>query len=80
MLGDEPVKSWYNGMRYYDFEQGGFSLQTGGFTQVVWKSSTRLGVGIAFTKDRRSAFVIALYDPTGNVYNAFERNVLPDQC
>lgn len=79
-LGDEPVQSWYNAMRYYDFRRGTFSLQTGSFTQLVWASSKYLGVGIALTPDRRSAFVIALYDPTGNVHNAFERNVSPDKC
>uniref|UniRef100_A0A3P9CQT9 SCP domain-containing protein n=1 Tax=Maylandia zebra TaxID=106582 RepID=A0A3P9CQT9_9CICH len=47
------------------------------FTQVVWKSSTQLGVGIA--TDGNTVFVVGQYRPAGNITNAgyYQKNVLP---
>ena len=49
----------------------------GHFTQVVWKASTKLGVGMA--TDGKRAFVVGQYRPAGNmaVKDYFEKNVLP---
>uniref|UniRef100_A0A8C2BB52 Im:7150988 n=1 Tax=Cyprinus carpio TaxID=7962 RepID=A0A8C2BB52_CYPCA len=49
----------------------------GHFTQVVWKSSTELGVGLA--TDGNTVFVVGQYKPSGNITNAgyYEKNVLP---
>lgn len=48
----------------------------GHFTQVVWKDSTELGVGMA--TDGNKAFVVGQYRPAGNMNMAgyFEKNVL----
>ncbi|KAM7392110.1 hypothetical protein PAMP_022745 [Pampus punctatissimus] len=50
---------------------------TGHFTQVVWKESTKLGVGMA--TDGRKVFVVGQYRPAGNMNmpGYFEKNVLP---
>ncbi|TNN35054.1 Golgi-associated plant pathogenesis-related protein 1 [Liparis tanakae] len=50
---------------------------TGHFTQVVWKESTQLGVGVA--TNGNAVFVVGQYRPAGNMTNAgyFEKNVLP---
>jgi hypothetical protein len=80
ILGEEPTNSWYNGNRYYNFRRGGFSTETGSFTQVVWKNSKTLGAGIAFTENGRSAYIVALYTPPGNFGNDYQNNVFPDQC
>lgn len=45
--GKEGVDSWYNEIKDYRFGNGGFSMNTGHFTQVVWRGSTELGVGMA---------------------------------
>uniref|UniRef100_A0A672LEN8 SCP domain-containing protein n=1 Tax=Sinocyclocheilus grahami TaxID=75366 RepID=A0A672LEN8_SINGR len=44
---------------------------------VVWKSSTELGVGLA--TDGNTVFVVGKYKPAGNMNSAgyFEKNVLP---
>jgi glioma pathogenesis-related protein 2 len=80
MIGSEPTATWYNGIKYYNFNQGGFSMETGAFTQVVWKNSQQLGAGIAYTNDGRSAYVVAQYLPPGNYGNEYEENVFPAQC
>jgi hypothetical protein len=47
--GASAVESWYNEIEHYRFgpsTPSNFS-QVGHFTQVVWKGSLRLGVGVA---------------------------------
>ncbi|KAG7240061.1 hypothetical protein INR49_028064 [Caranx melampygus] len=76
LTGKEAVDSWYNEIKDYNWGQPGFSGRTGHFTQVVWKDSTQLGVGMA--TDGKKAFVVGQYRPAGNMNMAgyFERNVL----
>ncbi len=37
----------YNEIEDYDFDNPRFSFKTGHFTQMVWKSSRKLGIGTA---------------------------------
>jgi len=80
IIGQEPTNYWYNGNIYYNFDQGGFSMETGPFTQLVWKASKLLGVGIAFTNDGHAAYIVAQYTPAGNFDKLYQRNVFPAQC
>ncbi|CAF4602544.1 unnamed protein product, partial [Rotaria sp. Silwood1] len=75
--GSSPTNSWYNEINSYNFGSPGFSSSTGHFTQVIWKGSKQLGIGIAFTSDNRTAYVVANYYPPGNVIGSFSSNVLP---
>uniref|UniRef100_A0A8C3DCT2 GLI pathosis related 2 n=1 Tax=Corvus moneduloides TaxID=1196302 RepID=A0A8C3DCT2_CORMO len=52
--------------------------QSGHFTAMVWKNTKKMGVGKASASDG-STFVVARYDPAGNVVNPgyYEENVLP---
>ena len=54
-----------------------WSVGTGHFTQVVWKSSQELGVGKAKSDDGRQVFVVCLYFPAGNYVGRHSENVLP---
>ncbi|CAF1551756.1 unnamed protein product [Rotaria sp. Silwood1] len=74
--GYTGVISWYNEIRSYNFNNGGFSMATGHFTQLVWRSSTKLGVGIAYGNGGRSAYLVAQYTPPGNYIGQFQTNVL----
>lgn len=74
--GYEVTKSWYDEVHTYDFGKSQFSVDTGHFTALVWAASRRLGVGVG-----RSAsgnyYVVAYYDPPGNVSGKFAANVKP---
>lgn len=78
LAGNEPVDSWYSEIKDYDFNNPGFSGNTGHFTQVVWKDSKEVGFGLA-TDGKRVYFLVAQYSPAGNITNPgfYERNVLP---
>ncbi|XP_065724862.2 Golgi-associated plant pathogenesis-related protein 1-like [Drosophila suzukii] len=71
--GKDAVKAWYNEISLYNWNYPSFSKQTGHFTQLVWKSSTELGVG--FAKSGNGIFVVCNYNPPGNYKNQFKKNV-----
>ena len=81
-LANAAVKSWYDEVKLYNYSSPGFSLATGHFTQVVWKSSTKLGCGTAKgTKTLNGTtfnafYVVCHYLPAGNVQGQFPANVL----
>ncbi|XP_065208387.1 Golgi-associated plant pathogenesis-related protein 1-like [Planococcus citri] len=68
----DPVKSWYDEIQMY---RGGFSKDTGHYTQVVWKNSRRVGCGIC--GNSRGTFVTCRYFPPGNYEGQFAENVPP---
>lgn len=51
-------------------------MATGHFTQVVWKESQKLGVGVARSSSGR-VYVVAQYTPPGNYLGQFQANVRP---
>uniref|UniRef100_A0A8C6TDY5 SCP domain-containing protein n=1 Tax=Neogobius melanostomus TaxID=47308 RepID=A0A8C6TDY5_9GOBI len=75
--GKEAVENWYSEIKNYNFKSPGFRSGTGHFTQVVWKESTELGVGMA--TDGNTVIVVGQYRPAGNMNmpGYFEKNVLP---
>ncbi|WP_228001170.1 CAP family protein [Nocardia australiensis] len=73
VTGTVPTKAWYDEIKDYDYDNPGFSKETGHFTQVVWKSSTKLGAAI--TCKGSESYVVASYDPAGNVIGQFPQNV-----
>ncbi|CAF0763149.1 unnamed protein product [Rotaria sordida] len=78
-LGTDATQSWYDEIKSYDFSNPGFSMETGHFTQVIWKNTNSLGVGVAFDNSGRRAIVVAQYGPAGNVMEQFPENVPPPQ-
>uniref|UniRef100_A0A673BRL9 Im:7150988 n=1 Tax=Sphaeramia orbicularis TaxID=375764 RepID=A0A673BRL9_9TELE len=73
----KAVDSWYSEIKDYSWSNPGFSGNTGHFTQVVWKETTEVGVGVA--TDGNKLFVVGQYRPAGNMVmpGYFEKNVLP---
>lgn len=72
-----PTDRWYSEIKDYDFSNPGFKQKgvVGHFTQVVWKSTTKLGCGTA--SDGPNVYVTCRYDPGGNMMGAFADNVQP---
>lgn len=70
----EATKLWYNENSKYSYGSGTFSSATGHFTQIVWKNSKYLGIGVA--RSSRGVYVCASYDPPGNVIGQFQQNVV----
>merc|ERR1712008_189073 len=77
--GAAAVKSWYDELTKpgYDFSKPGFSHGTGHFTQVVWKSTTRLVCAVHVCNPLRTKsgipmgrnpgnFFVCEYSPPGN--------------
>lgn len=79
-IGKDATDPWYNEVDYYNFDQPGFSLKTGHFTQLVWYTSERLGVGISYNRARSRVVVVAQYSPAGNYEGEYQDNVLPPDC
>lgn len=81
-LGNQAVTSWYNEVSAYNYASPGFSMQTGHFTQIVWRNSTQLGCGAARgtkTLNGRAYnafYVVCHYAPAGNVTGQFPQNVI----
>ena len=69
------VDRWYSEIQNYNFNKPGFHTGTGHFTQLVWKSSKELGIGIAQAADGMW-YVVANYSPPGNISGQFPLNVL----
>lgn len=76
------IKSWYDEIALHNFKRPKYSAATGHFTQMVWKDTKKLGVGVALSPDGREVYMVTNYYPAGNITNAgyFERNVLPAKC
>ncbi|XP_068677293.1 Golgi-associated plant pathogenesis-related protein 1-like isoform X2 [Montipora capricornis] len=79
----DALEAWYSEVSIYPFEHPPNSLsdvtggQIGHFTQVVWKSTKKLGVGIASIKRGfwTKTYVVARYTPPGNYYGQFKEQV-----
>lgn len=74
--GWEPVENWYSeGVNHVSGKEPS-TLKTGHFTQIVWRDSRELGVGMAKNRSGQ-IFVVANYDPPGNFIGSFTENVPP---
>ncbi|KRF97932.1 uncharacterized protein Dwil_GK21801 [Drosophila willistoni] len=75
---EKPVKcvqQWYDEIKDYDFNKPGFSNKTKCFTALIWKASTTLSVGTAYNATNKYNYVVASYEPLGNIDGQFEENV-----
>ncbi|NEP09378.1 MAG: secretion protein [Symploca sp. SIO2C1] len=81
-LAARAVGAWYEEVVDYDYNNPGFSVDTGHFTQVVWKSTTQLGCGVAqgpkviAGRNATINYVVCHYTPHGNFYGEYPSNVL----
>jgi len=77
----EAIHTWYAEKKLYNKSHPGFSIKTGHFSQLVWKSTTNLGCAYVTCNSKNKTpgnYLVCEYNPAGNVINAgyFEKNVL----
>jgi len=75
---EATVKMWYDEIAKYRFPNGGFSMDTGHFTQVVWRGTSQVGCGHSQCKG--NDIWVCNYDPAGNWDGQYRENVLPLGC
>jgi uncharacterized protein YkwD len=74
------IHAWYDERKGYSYANPGFSYQTGHFTQLVWKSSHKLGCGYVACNGKNGTpgnYLVCEYSPAGNIINSvyFKKNV-----
>ncbi|XP_038051085.1 uncharacterized protein LOC119724210 [Patiria miniata] len=81
--GETSISAFYDEIKDYDYDNPGQRKKNGGqighFTQVVWKDSKELGVGMATAKKGNMGYVYICcnYSPPGNWVGRYEQHVLP---
>ncbi|EDS26995.1 catrin [Culex quinquefasciatus] len=80
LSGQEVATYWYSTNRRYDYFKEPHLLHTnvntGHFSQMVWRASRYFGVSKSISKTGK-LFVVSYYYPAGNVMGEFRQNVLP---
>ncbi len=75
---DGVAAMWYEEIKDFNFGRGGFGMNTGHFTQLVWRDTQRLGCGTSTCKGME--IWVCNYDPAGNVEGMYRDNVRPVGC
>jgi glioma pathogenesis-related protein 2 len=70
------IQLWYDEVKLYNWRAPGFEFNTGHFTALVWKATTKMGVGVKEVSPKKF-LVVANFTPPGNVLGQFPANVLP---
>ncbi len=79
---EDALTAWYNEQQYYSYSNPHFSMSTGHFTQLVWKSTTKVGCALVPCNGSRGTpgqYIVCEYSPAGNMIapGYFSQNVLP---
>lgn len=69
------VRAWYNQIIYFDFQKPRISELNSYFVQLVWRSTTDVGVG-KYQSASGKTYVVAFYNPVGNSDDGLTFNVL----
>jgi hypothetical protein len=49
---------------------------TSAFTQMVWRNTRYIGVGVTYSSSSRTCYVVVKYWPTGNINGQYPTNVM----
>ena len=72
----DAVNAWYNEVNNYDYNNPGFSMNTGHFTQLVWVNTKYIGCSQTVCPQLRATFYGCKFDPPGNYNGQYQTNVL----
>ena len=73
----KSIDLWYDEIKLYNFNYPGYSPSTGHFTCLVWKSSTKFGMGYSYNSTTKIVDVTMNTAPPGNIIGQFQTNVEP---
>ncbi|MFF5078477.1 CAP family protein [Actinoplanes sp. NPDC000266] len=77
------TSQWYGEVKDFNFKnpEGPHGGVTGHFTALVWKGTTKLGVGRVAGQGSKwfETFIVANFYPAGNMIGDFAANVSPKQ-
>lgn len=78
----QGITVWYNENQLYSYADPKFTSDTGHFTQVVWKSTRKVGCAFVSCNGRHGTpggYLVCEYSPAGNITNPgyFAENVTP---
>ena len=77
VLFKKAIDNWYNEITLYNFTNPGYKQGTGHFTCLVWKSSTKFGMGVSIDPSNNNKVDITFNsEPPGNYQGQFAQNVL----
>lgn len=81
---EAALTAWYDEQRFYSYANPQFSMSTGHFTQMVWKSTRKVGCALIPCNGRHGTpgnYLVCEYSPAGNVVapGYFAKNVTPAQ-
>lgn len=72
----KAVDKWYSEINNYVYDVPGFSATSGHFTQLVWRDTMEIGIGIGISNNGMM-YIVMRYRPPGNVYGRYNSNVKP---
>ncbi|BHF79599.1 hypothetical protein SprV_0702272000 [Sparganum proliferum] len=78
LTGGQATYAWYSESQHYDFKKN-TGQGCGHFTQLIWKDTKKVGLGIARSKDRKAIYIVAHYYPPGNYEKDYKQNVPPPE-
>uniref|UniRef100_A0A0K0FCA4 CAP domain-containing protein (inferred by orthology to a human protein) n=1 Tax=Strongyloides venezuelensis TaxID=75913 RepID=A0A0K0FCA4_STRVS len=70
------TRSWYEEIQKYNFQKCDAQSGCGHFTQMIWKSTTKVGCGVSESRSG-IVYMVCKYSPAGNVIGLFAKNVNP---
>lgn len=70
------VRAWYNQIIYYNFQKPEINKFNSYFVQLMWRSTTDVGIGQYLSATGKS-YIVAFFTPIGNSDNSLPFNILP---
>ena len=78
------ISDWYDEIKNYNYKNPGYDSETGHFSQLIWDTTKKLGVGVAYVPSSKRTYIVARYYPAGNAMDykvhvhAPEENHIPN--
>ncbi|CAF1431655.1 unnamed protein product [Adineta steineri] len=72
--GTSVVNGFYDEHKYFNFDNPDL-IMVNHYPKIIWKSSTKMGVGRAFTSDKQTMFVVTTYDWEGSFVDSYKDNM-----